>query len=86
MPSEVKSLSLEKKKESPKFVVCIKNDGYQASLEKRKIYQVEADIDAQKHQLLRIIDESGEDYLFPSSIFSPISLPQSLVKELSLSA
>ena len=74
------------KKNSPKFVVCIKNDGYQASLERRKIYQVVADTDAHNHQLIRIIDESGEDYLFPSSFFSPISLPQSLVKELSLSA
>jgi hypothetical protein len=72
--------------ESSKFVVCIKNDGYQASLERRKIYQVVADSDANKHRLIRIIDESGEDYLFPSSFFSPISLPQSLVKELSLSA
>jgi hypothetical protein len=83
MHSEVEIVRMENKKESPKFVVCIRNDGYQASLERRKIYQVVADTDAQKHQLIRVIDESGEDYLFPSNFFSPISLPQSLVKELS---
>jgi len=67
-----------------KFVVCIKNDGYEASLELRKIYQVLPDKEAESHKMLRVIDESGEDYLFPASFFSPISLPQTLIKELDL--
>ena len=67
-----------------KFVVCIKNDGYEASLELRKIYQVLPDKEAESHKMLRVIDESGEDYLFPASFFSPISLPQTLIKELAL--
>jgi len=73
-------------KNPAQFVVCINNVGYQASLEPRKIYQVLPDKEAEKHQMLRVIDESGEDYLFPASLFSPISLPQTLIKELTLTA
>ena len=68
------------------FVVCIRNEHYEASLEPRKIYQVLPDKEAESHKMLRVIDESGEDYLFPASLFSPISLPQTLIKELALSA
>ncbi len=73
-------------KTSPQFVVCLKNNGYEASLEPRKIYQNLSDKEAESHKMIRVIDESGEDYLFPASLFSPISLPQMLVKELALSA
>ncbi|MFN8426862.1 MAG: hypothetical protein U0X93_17920 [Anaerolineales bacterium] len=73
-------------KTSTQFVVCLRNDGYEASLEPRKIYQVLSDKEAESHKMLRVIDETGEDYLFPASLFSPISLPQTLVKELALSA
>jgi hypothetical protein len=58
------------------FVVCLKNDGYEVSLERRKIYQVLQDPEATKHRQLRVIDESGEDYLYPQSFFAPIELPQ----------
>ncbi|KYC39909.1 hypothetical protein WA1_28490 [Scytonema hofmannii PCC 7110] len=58
------------------FVVCIRNDDYPASLEVRKIYQVLPDNYANEHRLLRIIDESGEDYLYPVVYFVPIELPQ----------
>jgi len=71
-------------KKSPQFVVCINNEGYQASLERRKIYRVLPDPDAQTHQLIRVVDESGEDYLFPISYFSSISLPPTLVDALAL--
>jgi hypothetical protein len=73
-------------KTSHQFVVCLKNNGYEASLEPRKIYQVLSDKEAESHKMIRVIDESGEDYLFPVSLFSPISLPQTLVRELALSA
>jgi hypothetical protein len=58
------------------LVVCIENDGYAASLERRKIYVSLPDEAAGKHGLLRVIDESGDDYLFPESFFRPIDLPQ----------
>ena len=62
----------------PKFAVCVRNDGYPASLELRKIYRVLADKKAAKHDLVRVIDESGEDYLYPEKFFVPIRLPQAL--------
>jgi hypothetical protein len=65
-----------------RFAICIRNSGYEASLERRKIYQVLADATAGRHELIRVIDESGEDYLYPESYFAPISLPQSLRKAL----
>ena len=61
-----------------KFVVCLKNDGYEVSLERRKIYQALPDPEAAKHRQIRVIDESGEDYLFPQSFFAPIELPQTI--------
>jgi hypothetical protein len=66
-------------KSQPKqLVVCINNDGYSASLEKRKIYVALRDATAEKHALLRIVDESGDDYLYPKAFFRSIALPQSV--------
>jgi hypothetical protein len=62
------------------LVVCIDNEGHPASLEKRKIYVTLPDRAAEKHGLLRIIDESGEDYLYPKTFFRPIALPQAVKK------
>lgn len=62
------------------LVVCIGNEGYPASLEPRKIYVSVRDAEAEKHGLLRVVDESGEDYLFPKGLFRPIDLPQSTKK------
>ncbi len=67
------------------FVICIQNDGYPASLELWKVYRVLPDEKAAKHQLIRVIDESGEDYLYAESYFVPIKLPQ-VVKEALLAA
>ena len=62
------------------FAVCVSNEEYPAALERRKIYVVLEDIEADALGLLRVIDESGEDYLYPASIFQLIELPQSLSK------
>jgi hypothetical protein len=59
-------------------VVCVRNDGYDVSLELRKIYQVVPDTGAARHRLLRVIDESGEDYLYPRNFFLPIELPKAV--------
>ena len=58
------------------FLLCVRNDGYEASLEKRKIYLRLDDEQAFTHTLVRVIDESGEDYLYPSSFFVPIVVPE----------
>ncbi|TXL70489.1 hypothetical protein FHP25_34245 [Vineibacter terrae] len=66
------------KSASKQLVVCINNDGYPASLEKRKIYVLLRDQVAEDRGLLRIIDESGDDYLYPKALFRPIALPQAV--------
>jgi hypothetical protein len=58
------------------LVICLRNDGYEVSLEKRKIYLAIPDELAAKHRLLRVIDESGDDYLYPSNCFAAIDLPK----------
>ncbi len=68
------------KSPSKQFVVCIDNAGYAASLERRKIYLALPDRAAEKHGLARIVDESGDDYLYPKAFFRPIALPQALKK------
>lgn len=60
---------------SQKFVICTSNSGYEASLELRKLYEVVPDSTAEKHGQIRIIDESGEDYLYPPSLFVRVDLP-----------
>ena len=57
------------------FAVCVKNVGNEASLEVRKLYEVIPDPDAEMDAMIRVIDESGEDYLFPASYFIVAPLP-----------
>lgn len=59
-------------------VVCVRNEDYAASLELRKIYEVLPDADANSHGLIRVVDESGEDYLFPKDCFMPIKVPKAV--------
>jgi len=63
------------KETSHEFVVCINNSNYPASLELHKIYRVIPDEDASVEGDIRIIDESGEDYLYPAAYFVPINVP-----------
>ena len=60
------------------LALCLRNKGYEASLERRKIYQVLPDRDAAEHGQVRIIDESGEDYLYPAKFFVLIKLPRTV--------
>lgn len=68
------------------FVVCINNKDYTASLETRKIYQFITDSNAEKHQMIRVIDESGEDYLYPSNYFIEIELPKAIKEAFSIAS
>jgi hypothetical protein len=68
------------KRNELQFVVCVKNKSYAASLELRKLYQVVADETAAKLHQIRVIDESGEDYLYPEEYFVAVRLPQSAEK------
>jgi len=60
------------------LVLCLRNAGYEASLERRKIYTSIPDPSAAKHRQIRVIDESGEDYLFPANFFAAVELPQAV--------
>lgn len=62
------------------FVICIRNSGYEASLERRKICEVLRDPQAEQLKQIRIIDESGESYLYPSSLFAALELTHPLKK------
>lgn len=60
------------------WTVCIKNAGYEASLESRKLCKLEDDPEAQARGLLRVVDESGESYLYPVDMFAPIAIQTAL--------
>ncbi len=74
---------MEKQRGDPRFVLCIENKDCE-DLEIRKIYQVLADDEAAKDGYLRVIDESGEDYLYPTSYFITIELPREAQEALSV--
>jgi hypothetical protein len=79
--SSARSISTRSRKSvatSGQFAVCVDNDGYEASLERNKIYVVLPDKDAGKEGDLRVVDESGEDYLFSADRFVAIDVPASV--------
>lgn len=61
-----------------RFAVCVRNKGYEASLELHKIYRIVPDLEADKESDVRIVDESGEDYLYPAEWFVPIEVPEAV--------
>ena len=65
-----------------RHVVCVNNDGFEASLERRKIYSTKTDASADRVGMIRVVDESGEDYLFPKEYFAEIDVPPKLAKAL----
>ena len=72
----------KRKGSATRFAVCVNNSGYPASLELHKIYRVVHDEDAAEGGDLRVIDESGEDYLYPASSFMVIELPKEVEQKL----
>ena len=66
--------------------MCIQNSGYCASLEVRKLYAVVDDRDAEANNLIRVIDESGDDYVYPSRLFQRLALPGEVQRALRLAS
>ncbi len=60
------------------FAICIHNGEYAGTLELRKVYEVLDDASAEKRNYMRVIDESGEDYLYPRSWFIPVTVPENV--------
>lgn len=79
-------MSKPNKKLDTQFAICVKNEGYLASLQLRKAYQILPDKKAAEHKLIRVIDESGEDYLYPKDFFVPVELSKVAEKALALAA
>ncbi len=73
---------MTKTRRKKSFVVCLSNDGYAASLEPRKIYLALRDVEAERNGLVRVVDESGEDYLYSRSHFAALKLPRGLEQAL----
>ena len=70
----------KKSKRLTSFAVCVDNTGYPASLEAGKLYEVVPDTEAEKHGLIRVIDESGEDYGYSAERFFILAVPHALEK------
>ncbi len=69
-------------KRSAHFVVCLNNEGYKASLEVGKLYRFIPDKEAEAEGLIRVVDESGDDYAFSAPRFHPVELPTTVEKAL----
>jgi hypothetical protein len=67
-----------------RFVICIDDGGYADDLKVRTVYQVLPDESAARNDYVRVIDETGEDYLYPASLFVPIELPREAERALSV--
>ena len=70
----------------PKFVVCVRNKGHEVSLDVRKVYERVPDAKGERHGYIRVIDESGEDYLFPANYFIPLDLSKRVEEAIDASA
>jgi hypothetical protein len=68
------------------FAVCLRNDGFAASREVRKLYQFIDDRDAESNSLIRVVDESGEDYLYPARLFRRLALPSDVERALQMAS
>jgi hypothetical protein len=73
---------LKPRRKNPAFVVCIHNTGHRASLELHKIYRAIPDAAAEAEGDIRVVDESGEDYLYPATWFAPIQVPAAVRRTL----
>lgn len=73
---------MKKLKTKSHYLLCVRNDDYKTALVPRKLYRTVPDLEAEKRGLVRVVDESGEDYLFPERLFIPIVVPAEAEKAL----
>jgi hypothetical protein len=64
------------------FAICLNNEDFEVSLERRKLYEIIPDLDAEQMELIKVIDESGEAYLYPKDFFAIIPLPAIIEKQI----
>ena len=75
-------MSMQRKTSKTRWVLCVRNRGYPASLERGKVYRSLSDSMGARHDLTRVVDESGESYLYPAEFFKPIQLTPALQRAL----
>ena len=73
---------MKEQKTDPRFVICIDDGGYVDDLKVRTVYQVLPDESAAKSNYIRVVDETGEDYLYPAKLFVPIEVPREVERTL----
>jgi len=71
---------MRKPRSTKGYVLCVRNEGYPASLLVRRLYEHVPDLNAAARGLIRVVDESGEDYLYPEKFFVPIALPRPVAR------
>lgn len=75
---------MKRSRNGRQYVVCVANKGYKVSLVVRRLYRVIADPTAERRGLIRVVDESGEDYLYPKRLFAVVDLPTALTRKLAV--
>ncbi len=75
---------MKRRRTHSRFLLCVKNDGYPTSLLARRLYEHLPDTEAEAHGLVRILDESGEDYLYPRTLFVQLNLPTQVLRAMAL--
>lgn len=71
---------MKRRRQNLQYLLCVKNEGYPASLLVRRLYEEVSDAGAEEHGLVRIIDESGEDYLYPRKFFVALDIPKPVAR------
>ena len=79
-------MRMDSRQRERSFVVCVANEGFEASLVVRRIYEAIPDAEGLRSGCVRVIDESGEDYLFPETLFAEIDLPKAIREKIALPA
>jgi hypothetical protein len=71
---------MKRRRPNLQYLLCVKNDGYPASLLVRRLYEQLPDVGAEERGLVRIVDESGEDYLYPKTLFVTLDIPRPVAR------
>jgi hypothetical protein len=71
---------MRRRRRTAQYLLCVRNNGYPASLQTRRLYEQLPDKEAEARGLVRVIDESGEDYLYPQKLFATVNLPLPVVR------
>lgn len=75
---------MKRRRPNIRYILCVKNDGYPASILVRRLYEQLPDVAAGAHGLVRIVDETGEDYLYPEKFFANLDIPRPIARAIAV--